>query len=152
MSKTVKSVKSSKSSKKNVTRKNTHSKSSFERKMNSLLRKIIQLQRQIKFFHWNTKNYAAHKITDEFHTTLSGLVDQLVEVSIAHKMKLANINKYYKKVKEFKTKDDVMNYVDTISKDIAMLHKKNDIPHDIKAILDTVVGELNRFKYLFVMK
>ena len=82
---------------KNVTRKNTHSKSSFERKMNSLLRKIIQLQRQIKFFHWNTKNYAAHKITDEFHTTLSGLVDQLVEVSISHKMKLANINKYYKK-------------------------------------------------------
>ena len=120
--------------------------------MNSLLRKIIQLQRQIKFFHWNTKNYAAHKITDDFHATLSGLVDQLVEVSISHKMKLANINKYYKKVKEFKTKDDVMKYVDNISKDIAMLHKKKDIPQDIKAILDTVVGELNRFKYLFVMK
>lgn len=152
MSKTVKSVKSLKTSKKNSTRKNTHNKTSFERKMNSLLRKIIQLQRQIKFFHWNTKNYAAHKITDEFHGTLSGLVDQLVEVSISHKMKLANINKYYKKVKEFETKRDVMNYVDIISKDIAMLHKKKDIPHDIKAILDTVVGELNRFKYLFVMK
>lgn len=147
-----KTVKSSKTSKKNTTRKNTQYKSLFERKMNSLLRKIIQLQRQIKFFHWNTKNYAAHKITDDFHTTLSGLVDQLVEVSISHKMKLANINKYYKKVKEFKTKDDVMKYVDNISKDIAMLHKKKDIPHDIKAILDTVVGELNRFKYLFVMK
>jgi DNA-binding ferritin-like protein len=147
-----KTVKSSKTSKKNTTRKNTQYKSLFERKMNSLLRKIIQLQRQIKFFHWNTKNYAAHKITDDFHTTLSDLVDQLVEVSISHKMKLANINKYYKKVKEFKTKDDVMKYVDNISKDIAMLHKKKDIPHDIKAILDTVVGELNRFKYLFVMK
>jgi DNA-binding ferritin-like protein len=147
-----KTVKSSKTSKKNTTRKNTQSKSLFERKMNSLLRKIIQLQRQIKFFHWNTKNYAAHKITDDFHATLSGLVDQLVEVSIAHKMKLANINKYYKKVKEFKTKDDVMKYVDNISKEIAMLHKKKDIPQDIKAILDTVVGELNRFKYLFVMK
>lgn len=147
-----KTVKSSKSSKKNTTRKNIQSKNLFERKMNSLLRKIIQLQRQIKFFHWNTKNYAAHKITDDFHATLSGLVDQLVEVSISHKMKLANINKYYKKVKEFKTKDDVMKYVDNISKDIAMLHKKKDIPQDIKAILDTVVGELNRFKYLFVMK
>ena len=147
-----KTVKSSKTSKKNTTRKNTQSKSLFERKMNSLLRKIIQLQRQIKFFHWNTKNYAAHKITDDFHATLSGLVDQLVEVSISHKMKLANINKYYKKVKEFKTKDDVMKYVDNISKEIAMLHKKKDIPQDIKAILDTVVGELNRFKYLFVMK
>lgn len=147
-----KTVKSSKTSKKNTTRKNIQSKNLFERKMNSLLRKIIQLQRQIKFFHWNTKNYAAHKITDDFHATLSGLVDQLVEVSISHKMKLANINKYYKKVKEFKTKDDVMKYVDNISKDIAMLHKKKDIPQDIKAILDTVVGELNRFKYLFVMK
>ena len=147
-----KTVKSSKTSKKNTTRKNIQSKNLFERKMNSLLRKIIQLQRQIKFFHWNTKNYAAHKITDDFHATLSGLVDQLVEVSISHKMKLANINKYYKKVKEFKTKDDVMKYVDNISKDIAMLHKKKDIPQDIKVILDTVVGELNRFKYLFVMK
>lgn len=148
----AKTIKSSKNSKKNGTRKIRHSKNSFERKINSLLKKMIQLQRQIKFFHWNTTIYSAHKITDDFHATLSGLVDQLVEVSIAHKMILTNINKYYKKVKEFKTKKDVMDYVDNISKDIAMLHKKNDVPHDIKAILDTVVGELNRFKYLFVMK
>ena len=155
-SKTKKSMTKKSMTKKSMNKKSMKNKTMKHHKgsaksVNDLLKKLLKLQQQVKFFHWNTKEYSAHKITDAFNTKLSALIDELVEVSMGHKMKLLDINKYYGKVREFKTKKDVMDYVDSIQKQIAMMHKKN-IKHDVKALLDVIVAELNRFKYLFVMK
>lgn len=40
---------------------------------------LMQLQSDVKVFHWRTHSFAAHKAADELHATLIDKIDQFVE-------------------------------------------------------------------------
>jgi len=45
----------------------------------SIVSKLIQLQVQLKIFHWQTFSYAQHESFGEVYESLSGLIDSFVE-------------------------------------------------------------------------
>ena len=47
--------------------------------MTEIVRTLLVLQMQTKLFHWYTKRYRWHKISDELHGQLVELTDRLVE-------------------------------------------------------------------------
>lgn len=139
-----------KATRKNKTHKK-HSNGSFNANLNALLKELLQLQQQTKFFHWNTTMYSSHKVTDDFGEKLSGHIDTLVEIGIARKLKLSPVNKYFKNAQTITHKKAMLKRVDNIIRHIHALSKHHYAPNDIKAVLDTIMEDINVFKYLFVM-
>lgn len=136
------------------TRKNKTSKkhnTSFNMKLNGILKELMQLQQQNKFFHWNTLSYSSHKVTDNFGDKLSEHIDAMVEIGLARKLRLSPVKKYFKNTQTITTKNALLKRVTSLIYHIDILSKHKDAPNDIKAILDVVMEDLNRFKYLFTM-
>lgn len=93
---------------------------------------------QIKLFHFSTMKYSIHKILDDFHESLSDLVDKLLEVYIGNYKKqpleffeitttattnITNLISYLETEKEvirgirnktFKTNSEIQNIMDEI--------------------------------------
>jgi DNA-binding ferritin-like protein len=119
-----------------------------------IIRDLLQLQAQIKFLHWNTKVYSIHMVSDKFHEKLSGHIDELVEVLLAHGVKLQPVVKHYENTKDLSThqtshKNEKENTLHALNKVVHNInHNSKNAPRDISAILDVVVVDINRFKYL----
>lgn len=119
-----------------------------------IIKDLIQLQAQIKFLHWNTKVYSIHMVSDKFHEKISGHIDELVEVLLAHGVKLQPIVKHYENTKDLSThhtshKNEKENTLHALNKVVNNInHNSKNAPRDISAILDVVIVDINRFKYL----
>lgn len=134
------------------TTKKTHHKNNSNSQ--TIITTLLKLQAQIKFLHWNTKKYAIHMISDKFHEKISGHIDELVEVFLAQDVKLYPVSKYYENTKDLSTSST--SYESEKENTLTMLEKSIDtinshsqgLTRDVSAILDVIVTDINRFKYL----
>lgn len=122
--------------------------------MASVIRFFLDLQIQLKLYHWQTTSYARHIATDQLLEKISDLSDKFIEV-------------YFGKYGRQKTtKDDkilLTNYSDAdivkyltaalnyINQDISK-HLKNSNNSDLQNILDEICAEINKTLYLFTLK
>lgn len=135
-------------SRSNKTLTSRSNKSSLE---NNLIRQMIQLKTQIKFVHWNTKEYPIHMITDQFHEKLAKHIDEFVEVCIGQGLALMPIQHYYNGIKGIgDDKNQIINAMSNLERTIKKPVLKK-LPRDMQAIMDEIVAEINQFKYLFKM-
>lgn len=128
---------------------------STKHKAHNIIQLLLQLQTQVKFIHWNSKQYSLHMITDKFHEKLSGHIDELVEVCIGKNIKLMPLSHYYSNITEpshnahslaDSTKKVIENTVHGLNTHSSHLNHR-----DIQAILDVILIDINRFKYLLQM-
>lgn len=112
---------------------------------------FLGLLGQIKLFHWATMSYAQHKALDEFHSALSGKIDNFVEVFIG---------KFKKQpFKNFKISMDAISDVSTLDKflekereQIRKLHNQFKTSSELQNILDEMMSEFNKTIYLCNLK
>lgn len=118
-----------------------------------MLKYLLTLLSQIKIWHWQTQKHSIHKELDAAYNTLSELVDDYVETYQG---------KHNKRLKLFDDNNIILSdYVDekTIIKELnfyinlfitdsVLANNLKSYNGDIVSIIDDIVAELNRLKYL----
>lgn len=118
--------------------------------MHGIASKLIEIQVQLKFFHWQTKSYARHQAYGMAYDGLSDLIDSFVEVFMgkygrvpAMPMKVFNRNE-----------KDVMTFIDeTVAFLIALSNALDpDKDSDLLNIRDEMLALFNKLRYLLTLK
>lgn len=115
--------------------------------------KFINLQNQIRIFHWQTKSYSEHKSLGSLYEGLDPLIDEFVEVyfgkngirkaSETFNVSLAN----YGDATPVAVIDDAISFLIT---ELPTLLESEDT--ELLNIRDEMVALLNQTKYLMTLK
>ena len=117
--------------------------------MHDAVRDLLQMQNQLRIFHWQTKSYAQHKALGKAYESLDGLIDTFVETALGRKeacFSNGNID-----IKLFDIKElDICTAMDTYKTFLSELTCKlsPQIDSDLLNIRDEMLGVLNQTCYL----
>ena len=118
--------------------------------MHGIATKLVEIQVQLKFFHWQTKSYARHQAYGSTYGAMDGLIDGFVEVLMgkygrvpALPFKLYNRNE--KDIIAFI--DETIGYLLNLNN---VLNSQTDT--DLLNIRDEMVAEFNKLRYLITLK
>jgi hypothetical protein len=121
--------------------------------MHEVVRDLLQMQNQIRIFHWQTKKYSAHKALGKAYSGLDDLIDTFVETALGRKeasftngnidIKLFDINELCPctALETYKT------YLTEITQKLSP-----DIDTDLLNIRDEMLGLLNQTCYLLKLE
>ena len=118
--------------------------------MHQIAAQLVQVETQLRFFHWQTKSYARHQAYGKTYDAITDLIDTFVEVLMgkygrvpAMSMKIYNSNE-----------KDINSFIEeTIAFLIGfstMFDPKVD--SDLLNIRDEMLAEFNKLKYLITLK
>jgi DNA-binding ferritin-like protein len=116
-----------------------------------LISSFLKIQNQLRIFHWQTTSYAQHKAFGKAYENLDEQIDEFVEVfmgkygrskaATSYSIELDNLSSDYLDVV-----NSFISYLIGISDDVDPV---NDT--DLLNIRDSMLGELNRLKYLLTL-
>ena len=112
---------------------------------------LIQLQQQLRVFHWQTTSFSRHKAFGKTYEALDGQIDEFVETYMGRFGKAKPTVTYSIQLKSL-TSDEVVKEV--IESYISYFNSMNDElseASDLLNIRDTMLGELNKLKYLLTL-
>jgi DNA-binding ferritin-like protein len=114
---------------------------------------LIKLQNQLRILHWQTESYAQHKALGKAYENLDGLIDELVEVYQGKRGRI----KYTTPIELNLVNIDEISIMDVLEEFVSYLSSSfNDYIEegdtDLLNIRDTILGEVNRLKYLLTLK
>lgn len=135
--------------KKNTRHRQEHIKNK-QTHVTDITHQLLQLQAQVKFFHWKTKQYKAHMVTDKFHEKLSNHIDKFIEVCIGQDKPLHSIRSYYDNMKELQTVQSTIQKTNNVIK-LLKSPPTTKLPQDLQAIIDELIIDMQRFNYLLMM-
>jgi hypothetical protein len=117
--------------------------------MHGIASKLIEIQVQLKFLHWQTKSYARHQAYGMAYDGLDDLIDSFVEVFMgkygrvpAMPMKVFNRNE-----------KDVMTFIDETIGYLISLSNELD-PNgdsDLLNVRDEMLALFNKLRYLLTL-
>jgi hypothetical protein len=117
----------------------------------NLLTSFLKIQNQLRIFHWQTSSYAQHKAFGKAYENLDGLIDEFVEVFMgkygrsraanSYNIELDNLGDNYLEVVE-----SFIDYLISLTDDVDPVDDT-----DLLNIRDSMLGELNRLKYLLTL-
>jgi DNA-binding ferritin-like protein len=117
-----------------------------------LITPFLQIQNQLRIFHWQTESYAQHKAFGKAYEHLDDLIDTFVEVymgkygrskaRIAYNIELQNLTEGFMIVV-----DSFVDYLYSINSE---LDQEKD--SELLNIRDEMLAELNRLKYLLTLQ
>ena len=107
---------------------------------------FLQFRNDIKMYHWQTKSFPYHKISDELLSTIDSLSDKFVETLLGRLETRPNID----------SKIYIRNISDELFKEIMdaankyLINELSEIESytDLMNIRDEIIGEINKTKYL----
>jgi hypothetical protein len=111
---------------------------------------LLTIRNQIKLYHWQTKQFARHKATDDLTAALDLNIDAFVESymgrygrpSVSGGIKLHNFS-------EAAAKSFVAKETTYLERDLPRKIGKNDT--DLLNLRDTILGDLTKVSYLFTL-
>ena len=114
---------------------------------------MLTLRNQVKIYHWETKNFARHKATDELVDKLDDNIDKFVEVYIG-KYGRPNLNARTGtiKIRNFNDQEApvLLNQaIDWMTTKLPTLLNSKDT--DLLNIRDEIIADLNQTLYLFTL-
>ena len=118
--------------------------------MEEIIFQMIQMEQQMRIFHWQTKSYARHQAFGMVYGALGELIDSFVEaamgkygrVKVGGPIELDNIGSDI----EGKVDEYITFLVGVTDK----LDQANDT--DLLNIRDEILGLMNKLKYLLTLK
>ena len=102
---------------------------------------------QVKMFHWATTSYATHKALDDFHGSLSGLVDSFVEVYIG-RFKRQPLKVFKISMEATTDTSKLIQFLEAERETIRKMHSSLSKSTELQNILDEMMSEFNRTIYL----
>lgn len=118
--------------------------------MHAIASKLVQVQTQIRFYHWQTKSYARHQAYGGTYDAMDDLIDSFVEVLMG---KYGRVPAIPFEIVNSDAKDINSFIEETIALLIGfstMLDPKTDT--DLLNIRDEMLAEFNKLKYLITLK
>jgi len=115
--------------------------------------KLIQIQTQFKFLHWQTFGDAKHKAYGQIYDELGENIDRFVEVMMG-KMGRVEFNPEFSIMFQDIKALSVQNFLDGITEFLVSMTDQLDSRYDtdLLNIRDEMLGDINQLKYRLTLK
>ena len=118
-----------------------------------IIKKLVEIQQQLRFLHWQTKSYAKHQAYGGVYSSLDGLIDSFVETCMGKHGRPSYSGGYTLEGQDI-DEISVQEFVDSSVSFLIGLTEKYDAKADtdLLNIRDEMLGEFNKLKYLLTLK
>jgi hypothetical protein len=115
--------------------------------------KLIQIQTQFKFLHWQTFGDAKHKAYGEIYDSLTENIDKFVEVMMGKYGRVKFESEFSIMFQDIST-ISVQDFVDGIEEFLINMTDQLDNRRDtdLLNIRDEMLGDINQLKYRLTLK
>ena len=115
--------------------------------------KLIQIQTQFKFLHWQTFGDAKHKAYGQIYDDLGENIDKFVEIMMG-KMGRVEFNPEFSIMFQDIKALSVQNFLDGITEFLVSMTDQLDSRYDtdLLNIRDEMLGDINQLKYRLTLK
>ena len=115
--------------------------------------KLVQIQLQFKFLHWQTFGDAKHKAYGEIYDSLGDNIDRLVE-SMMGKYGRIQFDSEFSIMFQDISALSVQNFMDGITEFLVGMTEQLDPKYDsdLLNIRDEILGDINQTKYRLTLK
>jgi DNA-binding ferritin-like protein len=113
---------------------------------------LVQFQQQLRIFHWQTDSYAQHRAFGSAYEDLDDLIDTFVEtfMGIFGKSQPANNFEFsLVPLDNLETVDRVLYIFENYLKE---MNDELEDYTDLLNIRDSILGEVNKLRYLLTLK
>jgi hypothetical protein len=115
--------------------------------------KLVQIQGQFRFLHWQTFGDAKHRSYGEIYESLDGFIDEFTEAMMGKYGRPEFEPEFaimYQDIKNL----SVQNFLDGITEFLVEMTDKLDSRYDtdLLNIRDEILGQVNKLKYLLTLK
>ena len=118
--------------------------------MDQIVMQLVQMEQQMRIFHWQTKSHARHKAFGKIYSNLGDLIDTFAEawmgrngrVRVSGPIELQNLGGDVEQI--------VDGYIETLVGMTDILDPQKDT--DLLNIRDEILSEFNKLKYLLTLK
>ena len=118
-----------------------------------IIKKLVEIQQQLRFLHWQTKSYAKHQAYGGIYSSLDGLIDSFVETCMGKHGRPSFSGGYTLEGQDI-DEPSIQEFVDgTVSFLIGLTEKYDEkADTDLLNVRDEMLGEFNKLKYLLTLK
>jgi hypothetical protein len=118
-----------------------------------IIKKLVEIQQQLRFLHWQTKSYAKHQAYGGIYSELDGLIDSFVETCMGKHGRPSYSGGYTLEGQDI-DELSIQEFVDSSVSFLIGLTEKYDgkVDTDLLNIRDEMLGEFNKLKYLLTLK
>ena len=115
--------------------------------------KLIQIQTQFKFLHWQTMGDAKHKAYGEIYDSLGDNIDKFVETMMGKQGRVEFEPEFSIMFQDIKNLS-VQNFMDGITEFLVGMTEQLDKRYDtdLLNIRDEMLGDINQLKYRLTLK
>lgn len=115
--------------------------------------KLVQIQLQFKFLHWQTFGDAKHKAYGEIYDSMGENIDRLVE-SMMGKYGRIQFDSEFSIMFQDISSLSVQNFMDGITEFLVGMTEQLDPKYDsdLLNIRDEILGDINQTKYRLTLK
>ena len=118
--------------------------------MDQIIMQLVQMEQQMRIFHWQTKSHARHKAFGKVYSNLGDLIDTFAEawmgkngrVRVSGPIELQNLGGDVEQI--------IDGYIETLVGITDVLDPQRDT--DLLNIRDEILSEFNKLKYLLTLK
>ena len=118
-----------------------------------LILKLVQIQLQFKFLHWQTFGDAKHKAYGEIYDSMGDNIDRLVESMMGKYGRVQFDSEFSIMFQDISTLS-VQNFMDGITEFLVGMTEQLDPKYDsdLLNIRDEILGDINQTKYRLTLK
>jgi hypothetical protein len=118
-----------------------------------LVLKLVQIQLQFKFLHWQTFGDAKHKAYGKIYDSLGDLIDDFTEIMMGKYGRVEFDPEFSLMFQDIKSLS-VQNFMDGITEFLVGMTDQLDSRYDtdLLNLRDEMLGSINRLKYLLTLK
>ena len=115
--------------------------------------KLIQIQTQFNFLHWQTFGDAKHKAYGEIYDSLTGNIDKFVEIMMGKQGRVEFDPEFSIMFQDIKSLS-IQNFLDGITEFLVGMTDQLDNRYDtdLLNIRDEMLGDINQLKYRLTLK
>ena len=118
-----------------------------------LILKLVQIQNQFRFIHWQTFGDAKHRAYGGIYDSLGGNIDKFVEIMMGKQGRPEFESEFSIMFQDISTLS-VQNFMDGITEFLVAITDQLDARYDtdLLNIRDEMLGDINQLKYLLTLK
>jgi hypothetical protein len=118
-----------------------------------LILKLVQIQTQFKFMHWQTMGDAKHRAYGEIYDTLGDLIDNFTESMMGKYSRPEFESEFSIMFQDLKSLS-VQNFMDGITEFLVSMTEQLDTKYDtdLLNLRDEMLASVNKLKYLLTLK
>jgi DNA-binding ferritin-like protein len=115
--------------------------------------KLVQIQNQFRFLHWQTHWDAKHKVYGKLYENLNELIDDFAEACMGKHGRFEFESEFLISFQDISTLN-LQNFVDGITEFLISFNEIYDTKSDsdLLNLRDEILLQINKLKYLLTMK